>query len=97
MCIFPKRLDTNFTEFIIVTYGSIVSAPFMMLALLGWTNYDAELKVQAAETIMGIKMIAVLLPGIVVSGSWAAFKFLWKMDDETRRKIDVFKQAQKYV
>ena len=63
--------------------------------MLGWTNYNADLTVQADETIMGIKMIAVLLPGVVVLGSWAAFKFLWKMDAETRRKIDEFKKAQK--
>lgn len=63
--------------------------------MLGWTNYNAELTVQAAETITGIKIIAVLLPGIFVFGSWAAFKFLWNMDSETRRKIDEFKKAQK--
>ena len=63
--------------------------------MLGWTNYNAELTVQAAETITGIKIIAVLLPGLFVFGSWAAFKFLWNMDSETRRKIDEFKRAQK--
>lgn len=63
--------------------------------MLGWTGYNADLAVQSATTISGIKIIAVLLPGIFVFGSWAAFKFLWSMDAETRRKIDEFKKSQK--
>ena len=63
--------------------------------MLGWTGYNADLAVQSATTVSGIKIIAVLLPGIFVLGSWAAFKFLWNMDSETRNKIDKFKKAQK--
>lgn len=63
--------------------------------MLGWTGYNADLAVQSATTVSGIKIIAVLLPGIFVFGSWAAFKFLWNMDPETRAKIDAFKKAQK--
>ena len=67
----------------------------MKYKVIGWTSYDGALAVQSAETITGIKLIAVLLPGIFVLGSWAAFKFLWKMDSDTRQKIDEFKKAQK--
>jgi len=63
--------------------------------MLGWIGYNAELTVQSATTITGIKVLCVLLPGIFVLGSWAAFKFLWNMDKETRQKIDAFKKAQK--
>lgn len=63
--------------------------------MLGWTGYNADLAVQSATTVTGIKTIAVLIPGIFVFGSWAAFKFLWNMDAETRSKIDEFKKAQK--
>ncbi len=63
--------------------------------MLGWIGYNADLAVQSATTVSGIKIIAVLLPGIFVLGSWAAFKFLWGMDAETRQKIDDFKKAQK--
>jgi Na+/melibiose symporter-like transporter len=63
--------------------------------MLGWTGYNADLAVQSASTVSGIKIIAVLLPGIFVLGSWAAFRFLWNMDSETRNKIDKFKKAQK--
>lgn len=65
------------------------------ILMLGWTGYNADLAVQSAATVTGIKIIAVLLPGIFVLGSWAAFKFLWNMDKETRQKIDEFKKAQK--
>lgn len=63
--------------------------------MLGWTGYNGDLAVQSAATVSGIKIIAVLLPGVFVLGSWAAFKFLWNMDSETRIKIDEFKKAQK--
>lgn len=65
------------------------------ILMLGWTGYNADLAVQSSATVTGIKIIAVLLPGIFVLGSWAAFKFLWNMDKETRQKIDEFKKAQK--
>ena len=48
--------------------------------LLGAIKYDAELTIQSDLTIMGLKTLCVLLPGIFVLGSWAAFKFIWKMD-----------------
>lgn len=63
--------------------------------MLGWIGYNGGLTVQSAATVSGIKIIAVLLPGIFVLGSWAAFKFLWRMDSETKHKIDEFKKAQK--
>ncbi len=65
------------------------------ILMLGWIGYNADLAEQTAATVSGIKIIAVLLPGIFVLGSWAAFKFLWNMDAETRNKIDEFKKAQK--
>lgn len=63
--------------------------------LLGRIGYNAELSVQSAGTVTGIKVLCVLLPGIFVMGSWAAFKFLWNMDEETRQKIAQFKKLQK--
>ena len=63
--------------------------------MLGWTGYNADIVAQSAATVSGIKIIAVLIPGIFVLGSWAAFKFLWSMNGETRKKIDEFKKAQK--
>jgi len=68
------------------------SSAMLMLGLFG---YDASLAVQSAGTIMGIKVLCVLLPGIFILGSWAAFKFLWNMDAETREKVAAFKAARK--
>ena len=48
--------------------------------LLAVIKYDAELAVQSDITIMGLKTLCVLLPGIFVLGSWVAFKFIWKMN-----------------
>ena len=47
--------------------------------LLGFIGYNADLPVQSETTIMGLKALCVLLPGIFVLGSWAAFKFVWNL------------------
>jgi GPH family glycoside/pentoside/hexuronide:cation symporter len=65
------------------------------MLMLGWVGYNGELAVQSASTIVGIKALCVLLPGIFVLGSWAAFKFLWNLSDETRAQMAVFKAARK--
>ena len=63
--------------------------------LLGVIGYNATLAVQSATTIFGIKALCVLLPGIFVIGSWAAFKFMWNMDKETRAQLAAFKEGTK--
>jgi GPH family glycoside/pentoside/hexuronide:cation symporter len=65
------------------------------MLLLGWIGYNGTAAVQEASTISGIKVLTLLLPGILVLGSWAAFKFLWNMDDEMRRKVYEFKVGKK--
>ena len=68
------------------------SAAMILLAMVG---YNGSAAVQTASTITGIKALCLLLPGILVLGSWASFKFLWNMDEETRRKVDEFKNGEK--
>ena len=63
--------------------------------LLGLIGYNADLTVQSDTTIFGIKVLCVLVPGIFILGSWAAFKFLWNMSPEMRAKIAEFKAAKK--
>lgn len=63
--------------------------------LLGLIGYNAGLPVQSATTIFGIKVLCVLIPGIFILGSWAAFKFLWNMSPEMRAKIAEFKASKK--
>lgn len=66
------------------------------LVLLGLFGYDEALgTAQSATTIFGIKTLCILLPGIIILGSWAAFKFVWNMSKETRQKLHEFKNQNK--
>ena len=65
------------------------------MLLLGMVGYNGTLAVQSVSTLNGIKVLCVLLPGILVLGSWASFKFLWNMDDEMRAKVDEYKASKK--
>ena len=65
------------------------------MLLLGLVGYNGAFSAQSAATISGIKALCLLLPGILVLGSWASFKFLWNMDDEMRAKVDAFKASKK--
>ena len=61
------------------------------VALLGWIGYDAVLSnagmPQSAGTILGIKVLCILVPAIVAIGSWAAFKYVWNITPELKAKI----------
>ena len=63
--------------------------------MLGWTGYDANLAVQAAGTLTGIKVLCVLLPGIFAFGSWLAFRFVWNITPEIREKMSAHAEAKK--
>lgn len=63
--------------------------------MLGWTGYNADLAVQSAGTLTGIKILCVLLPGIFVIGSWIAFRFIWNITPEIREKMRAAKDAKK--
>lgn len=65
------------------------------VVLLGLVGYNAKLTTQSLSTIFGIKALCVLLPGIFVLGSWAAFKFMWNMDEKTRLELSKFKEGRK--
>lgn len=64
------------------------------LLMLGWTGFDANLSVQPASTILGIKALCVLMPAIFVFISWIAFRFVWNITPEIREKIAAFKASQ---
>ena len=61
--------------------------------MLGWTGYQVGAAVQTAAALNGIKTLALLVPAIFVLGSWAAFRFIWNIDDETRNKIAAAKEG----
>ena len=66
--------------------GQTVGLGFSFFAL-DWIGYDAKLAAQSAPTVFGFKVLCVLLPAIFILGSWAAFKFVWKIAPEVRAKI----------
>ena len=68
------------------------SSAMLMLGLFG---YNGALAVQPDSAILGIKVLCVLVPGVFILGSWAAFKFLWNITPETRAKLAEFKASQK--
>lgn len=59
----------------------------MGIAVLGWIGYNAAVSVQSSGTILGIKVLCLLLPAFFSLGSWAVFKFLWNITPEIREKI----------
>ena len=56
------------------------------VALLGIIGYDVMKSnmglAQSAQTVFGIKALCILAPAIVTVGSWAAFRFVWKISKE---------------
>ena len=69
-------------------------ATSLSVLMLGVIGYNADLAVQSDLTIMGLKALCVLLPGIFVLGSWIAFKFVWNIGDETRADLKKFKNNE---
>lgn len=76
--------------------GQTIGNSAAVLAL-GWIGYDTVLAaaggVQTASVITGIKTLCVLVPGIFVLGSWAAFKFVWNITPEVKAEMAAKKAA----
>ena len=64
---------------------------------LAWIGYDGTAAVQTAGTIMGLKVLCVLVPAVFILGSWAAFKFVWNITPEVRAEMAAKKAAQKAI
>jgi GPH family glycoside/pentoside/hexuronide:cation symporter len=73
--------------------GQTIGNSAAVLAL-GWIGYDSAAAIQSTGTITGIKVLCVLLPGIFVLGSWAAFKFVWNITPEVRQQVAEFKASK---
>ena len=72
--------------------GQTIGMGFSLYAL-GWVGYIAGEGVQQSpETVLGLKVICVLIPGLFLLGSWAAFKFVWKITPEMKEKIALHKE-----
>ena len=78
--------------------GQTIGNSAAVLAL-GWIGYDATIAaaggVQAASVLTGIKALCVLVPGIFVLGSWAAFKYVWNITPEVKAEMAAKKAAAK--
>ena len=61
---------------------------------LGWIGYNGDIEYQSNGTVLGLKVLCVLVPAIFVLGSWAAFKFVWNITPEMREKMAAVKAAQ---
>jgi len=61
------------------------------VALLGWIGYDVAIAnaggSQSSATILGIKVLCVLVPAVFSLGSWAAFRFVWNITPEIRAEM----------
>lgn len=77
--------------------GQTIASSLAVL-MLGWIGYDGALAnaglPQADSTIFGLKVMSMLIPAIVSIGSWAAFTFVWNINDDVRAKMAA-KKAEK--
>jgi len=77
--------------------GQTIGNSAAVLAL-GWIGYNAEAAkaglAQTASTIVGLKVICVLIPAVFVIGSWAAFKYVWNITPEVRAKMAAHKAGK---
>ena len=74
--------------------GQTIGQGFALYGL-AWIGYDGTAAVQAAGTVMGLKVLCVLVPAVFILGSWAAFKFVWNITPELRAQMAAKKAAQK--
>ena len=76
--------------------GQTIGQGFALYGL-AWIGYDGTAAVQGAGTIMGLKVLCVLVPAVFILGSWAAFKFVWNITPEVRAEMAARKAAQKAI
>lgn len=73
--------------------GTTVGASLVVL-FIGWTGYVKGAEVQTESVKAGLKVIAVLIPAIMVLGIYVAFRFIWNINDDMRKKISDFKESK---
>ena len=73
--------------------GQTIGQGFAIYAL-GWIGYNGKAEIQTAATVIGLKVLCVLVPAVFVLGSWAAFKFVWNITPEKRAEMAAKKAAE---
>ena len=76
--------------------GQTIGQGFALYGL-AWIGYEGTAAVQTAGTILGLKVLCVLVPAVFILGSWAAFKFVWNITPEVRAEMAAKKAAQKAI
>jgi len=76
--------------------GQTIGQGFALYGL-AWIGYEGTAAVQTAGTIMGLKVLCVLVPCVFILGSWAAFKFVWNITPEVRAEMVAKKAAQRAI
>ena len=76
--------------------GQTIGQGFALYGL-AWIGYEGTAAVQSAGTIVGLKVLCVLVPCVFILGSWAAFKFVWNITPEVRAEMAAKKAAQKAI
>jgi GPH family glycoside/pentoside/hexuronide:cation symporter len=72
--------------------GQTIGQGFALYGL-SWIGYQGTAEVQSAGTIFGLKILCVLVPALCVLGSWAAFKFIWKISREEKAAMTAMKES----
>ena len=72
--------------------GQAIGSGFAFYAL-AWIGYEGTAEVQTAGTVLGLKVLCVLVPAVFILGSWAAFKFVWNITPEVRAEMTAKKAA----
>ena len=80
--------------------GQTLSGSLAVL-MLSWFNYIAHdentIVTQPDSAIFGIKAMCILIPAIIAMGSWAAFRFIWNINDEKRAAVAAWKAERAQV
>ena len=72
--------------------GQTIGQGFSIYAL-GWIGYNGALDFQSDATVVGLKVLCVLIPAVFTLGSWAAFKFVWNITPQKRAEMAAMKAA----
>ena len=74
--------------------GQTLSASLAVL-MITWFGYipaiDGVAQAQPASSILGIKLMVILIPAVIGMGSWIAFRFIWDINAEKRAKMAAWK------
>ena len=73
-------------------------AQSLVVLMIGWIGYSQQAaqngQAQTAETVEGLMLLNLIGPAVCALLSWASFKFIWNITDETRAEMTSARQAR---